>query len=285
MSVGEYVFLNGEFLPAEEAKVSPFDRGFLFAHAAYEVTAVYNGKLVDMPGHMDRLARTLDGIEIPMPASAEDLTDLHVELMERNSLEEGLIYLQVTAGDYGFRDFYGPETLTPNIFLFSSAKKLLELPEAKTGAKVILLQDTRWRRRDFKTTQLLSQSLAYRAARRAGAFTAWMVEDGEITEAASANAWIVKDGRAITRPLNWQILPGITRDSVINELNAAGISLEERAFTPEEAKAADEAFTTSTGAIILPIIQIDDTPIGSGTPGPLTRRIQSLYARHLGAEV
>lgn len=284
MNIGKEVFLNGEFVPADEASISPFERGFLFAHAAYEVTAVYNGKLVDMDGHMDRLERTLTGIDLTMPASADDLTELHTELMERNELTEGLIYMQVSAGAYGFRDFIGPEEFTPSLFLFCTHKKLIGSDEERNGVKAILIEDTRWKRRDMKTVQLLSQSLAYREAKRQGAFTAWMVEDGEITEAASANAWIVKDGVAITRPLSWQILPGITRQSVITELARNGVSYEERAFTPEEAKDADEAFTTSTGVMILPITQIDDKIIGDGKPGPVTRHVQQIYARYIGVE-
>ncbi|MEO1028090.1 MAG: aminotransferase class IV [Pseudomonadota bacterium] len=283
MSIGKEVFLNREFVAAEEAAISPFERGFLFAHAAYEVTAVYNGKLVDADGHMVRLARTLEGIDLSMPASAEDLTELHIELMERNGLTEGLIYMQVSAGSYGFRDFAGPEDFDPSLFLFCTHKTLLGSEEEKTGVKAVLLEDTRWKRRDMKTTQLLSQALAYREARRQGAFTAWMVEEGEVTEAASANAWIVKDGVAITRPLSWQILPGITRQSVIAELEQAGVAYEERAFTPAEAKAADEAFTTSTGVMILPIVQIDDQIVGDGKPGPVTRQVQNIYARYIGA--
>lgn len=283
MGVGTTVFLDGEFLSAEEASISPFDRAFLFGHAAYEVTAVYNGKLIDAEGHMRRLADTLAGIELPMPASAEDLTDLHIELIERNELEEGLIYLQVSAGAYEMRDFAGPDTFTPTVFLFTTKKQLIDTPIALKGARAILIEDTRWKRRDMKTTQLLSQALAYRAAQKAGAFTAWMVEEDEITEAASANAWIVKDGVAITRPLGSQILPGITRERVVAELARKGIRVEERAFSPQEAQSADEAFTTSAGALILPITHIDNVSVAGGQPGPVTRHVQQLYRAYVGA--
>ncbi len=277
------VFLNGEFLPESEAQISPFDRGFLFAHAAYEVTAVYDGKLIDFDAHLARLARTLDGLEIPhLP---DDLASLHRDLITRNGLTEGLVYLQVTAGGYGFRDFYGPETFAPSVFMFTTAKQLIG-EVARDGITAITAEDTRWTRRDMKTTQLLSQSLAYRKARRAGAHTAFMHEDGLVTEAASANAWIVLgDGTLVTRDLSNALLPGITRQTLLNLLSRAGLKIEERAFTVAEAKAASESFTSSTGVVIAPVLKLDDTLIGTGTPGPVTRTVQRTYYEYIGADV
>jgi len=277
------VYLDGKFIPADEARISPFDRGHLFAHAAYEVTAVYDGKLIDFDGHLARLGRTLDGLEIPrLP---DDLAALHHELMTRNRLTEGLVYLQVTAGDYGHRDFYGPEIFTPALFMFSTEKQLIG-DVARDGIHAITLEDTRWTRRDMKTTQLLSQSLAYRKARRAGATTAFMHEDGVITEAASANAWIVlTDGTLVTRNLSNAILPGITRQAILRLLADKGLRVEERAFTVNEAKAAAESFTSSAGAIIAPVLKLDDTMIGTGKPGPITRAVQGAYYEHIGADV
>jgi len=276
------VFLNGQFLTAETAQISPFDRGFLFAHAAYEVTAVYNGKLIDFDAHLARLARTLEGLEIPL---TDDLAALHQELIKRNALKEGLVYLQVTAGDYGHRDFYGPETFSPSLFLFATAKPLIgEL--ARNGLTAITLEDTRWARRDLKTTQLLSQTLAYRKARRADAHTAFMHEDGLITEAASANAWIVlADGTLLTRNLSSALLPGITRQTLLSLLDKAGLHTEERAFSVTEAKAASECFTSSTGVVIAPVLKLDDTLVGSGKPGPVTRAVQRTYYNYIGADV
>lgn len=283
MSLGKWVYLGNSFQEAASARLSPFDRGYLFAHAAYEVTAVYNGQLIDFDAHLARLARTLDSLEIP--AFPADLGDLHRQLMARNGLTEGFVYLQITAGDYGHRDFYGPETFTPALFMFSTEKPLINAA-ARDGITAITLPDTRWTRRDMKTTQLLSQSLAYRAARRAGATTAFMHEDGVITEAASANAWIVLgDGTLVTRPLSNAILPGITRETVLDLLAAANLKLEERAFTVAEAKAASEAFTSSAGAIIAPVLTLDDTLIGSGKPGPVTRAVQRAYYEYIGADV
>lgn len=283
MGLGEWVYLEGAFVKAEAAKISPFDRAYLFAHAAYEVTAVYDRKLIDFDAHLSRLEKTLYGIEILQPSM--DLTELHHEIMARNDLREGLIYLQVSAGNQGPRDFYGPENLEPSLFLFSTEKALIG-DMARDGVAVVSAPDTRWAQRDLKTTQLLSQSLAYRAARRAGAFTAIMHEDGVVTEAASANAWIVTTGGIlVTRDLSSALLPGITRQSVLNLLQHAGVRVEERAFTLEEMRHAAEAFTTSTGVVIAPILTLDGHPIGSGAPGPTTRHVQRLYYSHIGADI
>ncbi len=277
------VYLNGDYVRAADAVISPFDRGFLFAHAAYEVTAVYAGKLIDFEAHMTRLARTLEGIEIPFPKM--DMAELHGQMMARNELREGLIYLQVSAGEHGPRDFYGPEVLTPSLFMFTTAKQLIG-DVARDGFDVISQADTRWARRDIKTTQLLSQTLAYRAARRAGAASAILHEDGIVTEAASANAWIVRqDGTFVTRERSPALLPGITRQSTVELLRGADHMVEERAFTLAEMAVAAEAFTTSTGAVIAPILRLDGKTIGTGSPGPLTRTVQRLYYEYIGADV
>lgn len=285
MTIGQTVFLNGGYRPVAEARISPFDRGFLFAHAAYEVTAVYNGRFVDLEGHLARLRRTLTGIDIPNPYSDEEWADIHAGLTERNGMEEGLIYLEVTAGDYGARDFAGPETFTPTVFLYADSRPLIG-DVARDGIRAVFLEDTRWKRRDMKTVQLLSQALAYRAAKAEGAETALMVEDGMVTEAASANAWIVDAaGRLITRELSSSILPGITRAGVFSLLKGSGIDLVERAFSPDEARAAPEVFTTSAGAMIAPVVALDGKPAGDGKPGRVTRRIQHLYYEAMGADV
>jgi len=285
MTIGQTVFLNGAFRPVADAAISPFDRGFLFAHAAYEVTAVYGGRFIDLEGHLSRLRRTLDGIAIPNPYTDEKWAEIHADLADRNGMEEGLIYLEVTAGAYGFRDFAGPEDFVPTVFLYADTRPLIG-DAARLGIKAICLEDSRWKRRDMKTVQLLSQALAYRTARDAGAETAFMVEDGLVTEAASANAWIVDAaGRLITRELSHSILPGITRAGVLSLLKGSGITLVERAFTPDEARNAAEAFTTSAGAMVAPVIEIDGKPVGDGKPGPVTRRIQRLYYEAMGADV
>ncbi|MEL6414015.1 MAG: aminotransferase class IV [Pseudomonadota bacterium] len=281
MAETDWVYLDGAFLPASEARVSPFDRGFLFAQSVYEVTSVYAGKLVDFGPHMARLKRSLAGLEIVAPEV--DFAAIHEDLIAKNKLEEGLIYLQVTAGEHGPRDFYGPETLTPSVFLFASHRKLIG-EAARDGITAISLEDTRWKRRDYKTTQLVSQSLAYRAARRAGAVTAIMHEDGMITEAASANLWIVsEDGALITRNLSSALLPGITRERV--QALVGDLSVEERPFSLDELFSAREAFTSSTGAMIAPLFEVDGKPIAHGIPGPVTRRIQAAYYEFIGADL
>ncbi len=285
MTIGRTVYLSGKFCPVEDATISPFDRGFLFAHAAYEVTSVYDGRFIDMEGHLSRLRRTLEGISIPNPYSDEQWAEIHSDLIGKNGMEEGLVYLEVTGGAYGMRDFAGPETLSPTVFLYADARPLIG-DLARKGIRVITLGDTRWKCRDMKTVQLLSQALAYRAAREAGAETAFLVEDGLVTEAASANAWIVDaEGRLITRELSHSILPGITRASVVSLLADSGLELVERAFTPEEAASAKEVFTTSSGVIIAPVVVLDGKPIGDGTPGPVTRQVQRLYYEAMGADV
>ncbi len=283
MSKIDWVFVDGQFVPSSEARVSPFDRGFLFAHSAYEVTAVYNGKFVDLNLHLARLGRTLTGLEIIAPTL--DLAEIHQELITRNEVSEGLVYLQVTAGMQGPRDFYGPEDLTPSVFAFASKRDLIGEP-ARDGIAVISYEDTRWARRDLKTTQLVSQSLAYRAARRAGATTAVLHEAGTVTEAASANLWVVTaDGELITRDLSHALLPGVTRARALSLLAAESVSVTERAFTLDEMHQAREAFTSSTGAMIAPILTLDGKAIGSGAPGPITRIMQRAYYRYIGADL
>lgn len=284
--IGEYACVSGDFVPADEAKVPAFDRGFLFAHAAYEVTAVYSTRIVDSPAHYQRLLSTLEALEIPSPfRDFENYEGFNDALISHNKLTEGLIYLQVTGGDYGLRDFYGPETFEPNFFMFTTAKPLIG-ETARDGVKAIFAEDTRWKRRGWKTTQLVSQTQVYRAARAAGAHMAWMHEDGMITEAASANAWIVRDGGVlVTRDLSHALLPGITRQSVKNLLEKNGLAVEERAFSVDEARQAREAFTTSTGVVIAPVTAFDGQPVGDGRPGVVTRKVQRLYYDYIGADV
>lgn len=285
MTVCPLVHLNGAVLPLDGAHISPLDRGFLFAHAAYEVTAVYDGRFVDLDGHIARLERSLAGISIPNPHSADGWRALHEALIARNALAEGIVYLQVTAGAYEARDFAGPEILAPTVFAFADARPLIGAA-ARDGISAILIEDTRWKRRDMKTTQLLSQALAYRAAEGQGAKTAILVEDGLITEAASANVWMVTaSGELVTRDLSPSILPGITRAGIMALREQGGFTIAERAFTPDEALAAAEIFTTSAGAMIAPVVRIADQPVGDGRPGPVTRRVQRMYYEAIGADV
>ena len=281
------VYLDGEFLAADQARVSIFDRGFLFGHAAYEVTAVYGGALIDWPRHAARLMRTLHGLDIPMGLSPERLQMMQMELLAHNGCTEGLVYLNVSAGAYGARDFAGPDHIVASVMAFVTAKTLIG-EAARNGISAISRPETRWLRRDLKTTQLLSQALAYRAAREADAVTAWMHEEGMVTEAASANAWIVTaEGELVTREVSSHILAGITRAAVLDEDAAAaqGAKVVERAFSLAEVARAREAFTTSAGALVLPVVRFDGQPIGDGRPGPVTRRVQRRYYERIGADV
>jgi len=274
------VFVNGAYLPEEEATVSIFDRGFLMADGVYEVTSVLGGKLIDFDGHAVRLARSLAELDMAQPISHEDLLTVHRELVARNRIDNGLVYLQITRGSPGDRDFVFPDPdETPGtVVLFTQSKPdLVESPVAAAGIKVISVPDLRWHRRDIKTIQLLYPSMGKMAAKAAGAGDAWFVEDGKVTEGTSNNAYIVKDGRIVTRDLSNDILHGITRAAVLRYAAEAQMQVEERAFTVEEAQGADEAFVTSATTFVTPVIALDDARIGSGTPGPVARRLREIY--------
>ncbi|MAS42197.1 MAG: D-amino acid aminotransferase [Rhodobacteraceae bacterium] len=271
------VYVNGDYLPEEEAKISIFDRGFLMADAVYEVASVLDGKLLDYAGHEARLARSLGELEIPMPASPEEILEIHRQLVTRNGVEEGAVYMQVTRGAAD-RDFAWTADMTPSLVLFTQAKAIVASPLAQRGSKVISLDDLRWHRRDIKTTQLLYASMAKMQAKAAGADDAWLVEDGKITEGTSNNAWIVtQDGVLVTRQLSNDLLAGITRASLMRYAAEAQISVEERAFTVEEAKGAAEAFVTSASAFVMPVVEIDGVKLGAGSPGPVATRLREIY--------
>ncbi|MGI9370833.1 MAG: D-amino-acid transaminase [Ruegeria sp.] len=273
------VYVNGEYLPETEAKVSIFDRGFLMADAVYEVTSVLDGKLIDFQGHAVRLKRSLDELDMAEPCSKEELLDVHRKLVELNGIEEGLVYLQVTRGSDGDRDFVFPAVDTiPTIVLFTQSKPgLAESPAARQGIRVISIDDVRWGRRDIKTTQLLYPSMGKMMAKNAGADDAWLVEDGYVTEGTSNNAYFVKGGKIVTRPLSNEILHGITRKAVLRMAEEAQMVVEERLFTVDEAKDADEAFVTSASAFVMPVVEIDGARLGNGTPGPIARRLREIY--------
>ena len=273
------VYLNGDYLPEGEAKISVFDRGFLMADGVYEVTSVLGGKLIDFEGHAVRLQRSLDELEIQHPSSKEDLLEVHRELVRLNDITDGMIYLQITRGSPGDRDFaYPPEDTVPTIVLFTQAKPgMADSPMAKTGMKVISIPDERWGRRDIKTVQLLYPSMGKMMAKAAGADDAWMVEDGSVTEGTSNNAYIVKGNTIITRQLGHHILHGITRAAVLRFAKEAQMKVEERPFTIEEAQGADEAFITSASTFVMPVTEIDGASIGAGTPGPVAARLREIY--------
>jgi len=271
------VFLNGSFLPIEEAKVPFMDRGFMFGDGVYEGVGMLDGRLIDNEAHLERLERSLAEIRIPNPYSRAEWTRLQEELARRNGMTEGFIYFQVTRG-VAERDFFFPEDAKPTVAMFTQAKAIADAPAARTGIAVVTVPDQRWQRRDIKSINLLAQVLAKQAAKEAGAQEAWLVEDGFVTEGGSSSAFIVtKTGSIVVRPLSNAILPGITRKSLLRLSQEAGIALEERRFTVEEAYEAAEAFLTSASNFVLPIVSIDGRPVGDGKPGPVTKRLRELY--------
>lgn len=271
-------YVNGEYLPLDQARVPVMDRGFLFADGIYEVAAVLGGRLVDNAGHLARLERSLSEIGIANPHTVEEWVRIETDLVARNELAEGLVYLQVTRG-VAERDFSFPAAGTPaTVVAFTQAKTITNNPLAETGAKVVTVLDLRWKRRDIKSVALLAQVLAKQAASEAGAAEAFMVEDGAITEGSSSTAFIVtRDGTIVTRPLSNALLPGITRRAVIALAAEFGLRLEERLFSVEELHGAVEAFYTSASAFVMPVVSVDGRTLGDGRPGAVARRLRELY--------
>ncbi|MDB6176050.1 D-amino-acid transaminase [Paracoccus sp. Z330] len=273
------VYVNGEFVSEDQAHVSIFDRGFLMADGVYEVVSVLDAKLLDFPGHLARLKRSLEALEIANPLEDDEYLSVHRELVARNGITDGLVYLQVTRGNPGDRDFAYPAAETPQtVVMFTQAKPgLADAPAARTGWKVITTEDLRWHRRDIKTVQLLFPSMAKMEAKAKGADDAWLVEDGKVTEGTSNNAYIVKGGKIITRQLSHDILHGITRAAVLRFAREAQMQVEERSFTIEEAQDADEAFVTSASAFVMPVVEIDGASVGDGKVGHVATRLREIY--------
>ena len=271
------VYVNGDYVAEEEAKISIFDRGFLMADGVYEVSSVLDYKLVDYPGHVARLHRSLDALQMGSPVGDDELLEIHRELIRRNDLDEGLVYLQVTRGAAD-RDFVWPENATPSLVMFTQVKAFEDAEGPKHGIKVVSQPDLRWGRRDIKTVQLLYPSFAKMQAKAEGADDAWLVEDGFVTEGTSNNAYIItKDGTIITRNLSTDILHGITRASVLKLAAEAQMKIVERPFTIAEAQDAAEAFITAASTFVCPVIEIDGVTLGDGKPGPVTRRLREIY--------
>lgn len=274
------VYVNGEYLPEGEATVSIFDRGFLMADGIYEVTSVLDGKLIDFDGHAVRLKRSLSELDMASPIEMNELLEVHRELVKVNGIDNGMVYLQITRGSAGDRDFIfpDPEKVPSTIVLFTqNVPNLADSDLSKRGTKIISVDDIRWHRRDIKTVQLLYPSMAKMMAKKAGCDDAWLVEDGHVTEGTSNNAYIVKGGKIITRQLSNDILHGITRAAVLRFAKEAQMEVEERSFSIEEAQGADEAFTTSASAFVMPVVEIDGVQMGDGTPGPVAKRLREIY--------
>jgi D-alanine transaminase len=272
------VYVNGAFVPEEEAKISVFDRGFLFADGVYEVSSVLNGKLIDNAGHMVRLHRSLNELDMPAPCSDAEIEAAQIKLIKDNNVVEGLVYLQVTRGAAD-RDFAYPKDAKASLVMFTQSKPLLSDPTADKGISVITLPDLRWGRRDIKTVGLLYPCMAKMEAKAKGAHDAWLMDDdGFVTEGTSNNAYIItKDGTIVTRQLSNAILHGITRKAVLAIAKDNDLKIEERPFTPAEAQNAQEAFFTSASAFVMPVVKINDQNIGDGTPGPIAQKLRKMY--------
>ncbi len=276
------VYIHGSYINAEKASIPLMDRSFLFGDGIYEVTAVVQRRLVDNEAHLHRLNRSLGEIDIPNPHSIKEWQQIQRELIKRNALVEGIIYTQVSRGVYE-REFTSPDDLKPTVVMFTQKKAVLDAPLAQSGVRVITIPDLRWERCDIKSVSLLAQVLAKRAAHKAGAHEAFMVEDGLITEGASSTAFIItKNNELITRPLSNAILPGITRQSVMRLATEQlakehHLKLVERAFSVADALNATEVFYTSASAFVMPVVLIDGHQIGSGVPGSLTKRLREIY--------
>ena len=271
------VYLNGAFLPEAEAKLSIFDRGFLFGDGIYEVTSVLDGKLIDSDLHMARLQRSVGEIGITLPVTTQQIVEAERRLVVENNLTEGMIYLQITRGAED-RNFLFSADLQPTLVMFTQAKKLLGGPVEAAGLAVKSVPDQRWERRDIKSVCLLPQVLAKRIAKEAGCDEAWMIEDGFVTEGASSTAYIITtDKKLVTRGNSNKTLPGCTRQAALQLVAEAGLTLEERPFTLAEALEAQEAALSSASNFVMSITTIDGKPVGTGKPGPLVTRLRELY--------
>jgi D-alanine transaminase len=271
-------YINGSFVPLADAKVSVLDRGFLFADGIYEVAAVLDGRLIDNASHLARLERSVSEIALELPETLPRIQEIQKQLIARNHLVDGLVYLQVTRGADTGRDFAFPKDVKPTLVMFTSAKDIVEAPAAKTGIAVITVPDIRWARRDIKSVALLAQVLAKQAAAVAGAGEAWMIEDGMVTEGGSSSAFILtQDDVLVTRQNSSAILPGCTRKAVVALAEERQLRVEERPFSIQEALAAKEAFITSATLFVQPVVSIDGTAVADGKPGPMTNRLRAIY--------
>ncbi len=279
------VFLNGDYLPAGQAKISIFDRAVNFGDAIYEVAGVLDGKLIDFEHHMQRYFNSLEKLEIKSPLEQGQILEAFRKLVELNRLEEGLVYMQVTRGE-AERDFVWPEDIKPNVFMFTQPKASVENQAAETGVTLASTADIRWARRDIKSVNLLAQVLAKKAAADAGAYEALMVDaDGYVTECGSTSFFIVKGDLILTRPLSNDILPGVTRRAVVALCNQHGMRLVENRFTLDEALNADEAFISGASSYVLPVVKIDNQEISGGKPGELGRHLRQIYLDYARASL
>ena len=277
---GRTAYVNGAYVPHAYAQVHIEDRGLQFSDAIYEVWGVSDGALLDEEEHFDRLERSLREMQMAMPMSRDALKFVLRELVRRNRVDNGILYMQVTRGAVR-RDHAIPKA-PPRPSLILTARRISARTvegRRRTGVRVITRPDERWARRDIKSTSLLANILAKTAARDAGAFEAWLIEDGYVTEGSSTTAWIVDaEGRLVTRDLSNAVLPGVTRRVIMQAAAEAQMPVVERRFTLAEALAAREAFITAATLGATPVVEIDGKPVGEGKPGAIGQRVQALYA-------
>jgi D-alanine transaminase len=276
-------YVNGRYLPRREASVHVEDRGYQFSDGVYEVCEVRDGRLIDERRHVERLQRSLGELRIRLPMSPTALGVVMRETIRRNRVHDGIVYLQITRGVARRDHAFPPPGTRPSIVVTARNLDMARNERAAAqGVAVVTLPDNRWERVDIKSISLLPNVLAKQAAREQGAGEAWFVDrDGRVTEGSSSNAWIVtKGGKVVTRPADNGILRGITRTVLIEVIEAQGLQFEERPFTVEEAQGAREAFLTSASQIVMPVVRIDDRPVGNGAPGSVATALRAEFHRH-----
>jgi D-alanine transaminase len=263
---------QNQFLPKEEIRVSPEDRGYFFGDGVYEMFRIYGGQLYEAELHYERLQKSAAGVRIPLPYSVDELHMRLKQLIERNSLTEGTLYIQITRG-IAPRNHLFPKESSPVVMAHCNPMKR-PVTQMETGVRAVTAEDIRWQHCDYKTLNLLANVLAKQEAVDRGADDAILHRDGLVTECSASNVMIVSSGRLITHPADNRILHGITRSVVLRLAAASEIPVEERPFTLSELRDADEVFQTGTTIEVMPIVNVDEQPIGDGSPGPVTRRLQ-----------
>ena len=271
------VYVNGSFVREDLANISIFDRGFLFADSIYEVTGVIDSKLVDNNKHLNRLRDSLKFMNIDLTMTNKEIESIQKELIEKNDLDNGVVYLQISRGSED-RDFLYSENIEPTVVMFTQRKNFFKDPKALKGITVITQEDNRWKYKDIKTTSLLASVLAKNEAKRKGADDSWYTKDGFVTEGAASNAFIVNKEKVIkTHPLSSDILPGTTRSTVFEIAKLLDLTLKEEPFSVDEAIDSKEAFITGAGTLVVPVIKINQSVIGHGQPGEITNAIREKY--------
>lgn len=284
MQEKEIVFLNDEFMKANEAKISIFDRGFIFGDGIYEVVPVVNAKMADKEEFWERFERSLAQIELEFPYTKEEFEDVLKQLIAKNSLKEGGLYMQVSRG-VASRNFALLKGLKPTIMAFAFECKVIEHEFVKSGVSVISTADLRWKRRDIKSISLLAQCLAKEEAVKAKVFEAFMIENALVTEASSSSVFIIKDKTLITKPFSNEILPGIRRKNILKFAKELDLKIDQRAFSMKEVYEADEVFICAATFLILGVIKADSKIINDGKIGFYTQKLREKYVEKIQKEV